>query len=257
MGLQVIEQREVLEKDFKIYGDKENPLFLAKDVANWIDHSDTSKMIKNIDEEEKLVRTLFLSGQKREALFLTEDGLYEVLMQSRKPIAKQFKKEVKKILKQIRLTGGYIPIQEEESEQDIMAKALLIAQNTLNKKDDLIKQQKEIIKAKEVELGSKNKFINQIAISQNSLLVREVGKIASKEGITIGEKTLWKKLRDWGLIFKNTTEPMQSGIDRGYFEVVEGSRENYKGIFTYKTTRVTGKGQVYIINRLMKESEVC
>lgn len=115
--LKVFKQQEVLSKEFKIYGDIENPLFLAKDVANWIDYSykdsrktarDTSKMLKTIDEEEKLVGTLFLSGQNREAWFLTEDGLYEVLMQSRKPIAKQFKKEVKKILKQIRKDGYYL-----------------------------------------------------------------------------------------------------------------------------------------------------
>ena len=59
--------------------------------------------------------------------FLTEDGLYEVLMQSRKPIAKQFKKKVKEILKQIRKTGGYIPVAEDEDDATIMAKALLVA----------------------------------------------------------------------------------------------------------------------------------
>ena len=255
-NLKVIDQRNILGKDFKMYGDFENPLFLAKDVATWIDHNKPSEMISLIDDEEKLKALVSHSGQKREMWFLTEDGLYEVLMQSRKDIAKVFKKEVKKILKQVRKTGGYIPIREEDTEQDIMAKALLIAQNTLNRKDDLIKQQKEVIKAKEVELGSKNRFINQIAISQNSILVREVAKIASKEGIIIGERTLWKKLRDWGLIFKNTTEAMQSGIDRGYFEVVEGSGESSKGVFTYKTTRVTGKGQIYIVQKLIKESQV-
>ncbi|HII4487338.1 TPA: BRO-N domain-containing protein [Clostridium perfringens] len=122
MDIKVIDERSVLGKDFKVYGTTENPLFLAKDVAEWIDYSykdsrktarDTSKMLKTIDEEEKLVGTLFLSGQNREAWFLTEDGLYEVLMQSRKPIAKEFKKEVKKILKQIRLTGGAVRNEEE------------------------------------------------------------------------------------------------------------------------------------------------
>lgn len=121
-NLEVIEERKVLGKDFKVYGTTENPLVLAKDVAEWIDYSykdsrktarDTSKMLKTIDKEEKLVGTLFLSGQNREAWFLTEDGLYEVLMQSRKPIAKEFKKEVKKILKQIRLTGGAVRNEEE------------------------------------------------------------------------------------------------------------------------------------------------
>lgn len=106
MELKIIEQREVLGKEFKIYGTIENPLFLAKDVAEWIEHSDVSMMLRKIDEDEKVSLTNpnnVCGGQK--AWFLTEDGLYEVLMQSRKPIAKAFKKEVKKILKQIRMTG--------------------------------------------------------------------------------------------------------------------------------------------------------
>lgn len=107
MELQVFNQQEVLGKNFTIYGTAQEPLFLAKDVAEWIDHSDTQKMISSIDEDEKLMRTLFLSGQNRQAWFLTEDGLYEVLMQSRKPIAKQFKKQVKEILKTIRKHGMY------------------------------------------------------------------------------------------------------------------------------------------------------
>ena len=65
-------------------------------------------MMRNVDKEEKLTQTLFVSGQGREYWFLTEDGLYEVLMQSRKPKAKEFKKEVKKILKSIRKTGEYV-----------------------------------------------------------------------------------------------------------------------------------------------------
>lgn len=101
----------------------EDPLFLAKDVAEWIDYAwtsksqsarDVSKMLKYVDEEEKLLETIFLSGQNRKAWFLTEDGIYETIMQSRKPIAKQWKKEVKKILKQIRLTGGTVQTDREE-----------------------------------------------------------------------------------------------------------------------------------------------
>lgn len=105
--LKIIDRREVLGQDFKIYGDFESPLFLAKEVAEWIEHSDTSKMCNSVDEDEKvrnIVRTL---GGNQECLFLTEDGLYEVLMQSRKPIAKEFKKQVKVILKEIRTKGSY------------------------------------------------------------------------------------------------------------------------------------------------------
>ena len=96
--LQVIEQREILGKQLTMYGNFEEPLFLAKEVANWIDYSESnvSKMLSNIDDDEKTTRTIITSGSnyQTQAWFLTEDGLYEVLMQSRKPIAKQFKKEV-------------------------------------------------------------------------------------------------------------------------------------------------------------------
>ena len=70
---QQVEQREVLGKEFKIYGTIENPLFLAKDVANWIEHSRASEMLKGIDEDEKLMQTILASGQRREMWFLTED----------------------------------------------------------------------------------------------------------------------------------------------------------------------------------------
>ncbi|WP_314063534.1 phage antirepressor KilAC domain-containing protein [uncultured Vagococcus sp.] len=105
--LQVINEQELLGRYFKVYGDIDNLLFLSKDVAGWIEHSDNSKMLETIDAEEKLKRTIFVSGQNRQMWFLTEDGLYEVLMQSRKPIAKRFKKEIKKILKDIRKYGMY------------------------------------------------------------------------------------------------------------------------------------------------------
>lgn len=199
--------------------------------------------LKNSDVTDSNIRKLNNAGEN----FLTESGVYKLIFKSKKKEAEKFQDWVTdEVLPQIRKTGGYIPINEEESEQDILAKALLIAQNTLQKKN-------ELLKAKDKELESKNKFLNQIAASENSLLVREVAKVASKENIKIGERKLWEKLRSWGLIFKNSTEPMQRGIEQGLFEVVEGTRESYKGLFTYHTTRVTGKGQAYIIDRLLKE----
>jgi len=107
--LQIIEEREVLGKEVKIYGDFENPLFVAQDVADWLeyDKSSINKMLANVDESEKLVGKIFRSGQNRDVTMLTEDGLYEVLMLSTKPNAKPFKKQVKEILKTIRKTGSY------------------------------------------------------------------------------------------------------------------------------------------------------
>ena len=113
--LKVINEQVVLGKVFRVYGDLENPLFLAKDVAEWIEYDGTSvsSMCKLVDEDEvvKIFCTLSYSNNcpkpviptgSANRLFLTEDGLYEVLMLSRKPIAKQFKKKVKEILKGLR-----------------------------------------------------------------------------------------------------------------------------------------------------------
>ena len=160
------------------------------------------------------------------------------------------------MLPQIRKTGGYIGTDENMSDEEIMAKALMVAQNTIDKKNELLKaKEKELINTK-ADLDTKNKFIDQIAVSENSLKVVEVAQIASKKGIKIGQNKLWNKLREWGLIKKNSKyDPKQEYIDRGYFEIVEGTKENSKGVFTYKTTRVLGKGQVYIINKLLKEQK--
>ena len=111
--LKIIEEREILEKQFRIYGTFEEPLFLAKDVAEWIEITNVSQMLSNIDDEEKGIYNIYTPGGNQNLLFLTEDGFYEVLMQSRKPIAKQFKKEVKKVLKQIRKTGSYTLAKEQ------------------------------------------------------------------------------------------------------------------------------------------------
>ncbi|WP_332833462.1 phage antirepressor [Clostridium perfringens] len=247
--VKIIDERAVLGKDFKVYGTTENPLFLAKDVANWIEYDSTQikKMISKVDEEEKVRNNVTTPGGIQNTWFLTEDGVYEVLMQSRKPIAKEFKKEVKKILKQIRLTGGAVRNEEEfiknyfPSFSDEVKQAMVL---------DLKKQNEKIQK----ELEEKNKFINQIAISKNSLKVAEVAQIASKNGIKIGQNRLWAKLREWGLIKESSKyDPKQRYIDCGYFEIVEGAKETYKGVFTYKTTKVTGKGQIYIIDKLLKE----
>lgn len=115
--LKVLNEQEVLGKQFKMYGTAENPLFKASDVAQMIDYSkdgkgnyNVSAMISTVDEDEK--QKIFTNLNNNEVgsntWFLTEDGLYEVLMQSRKPIAKQFKKKIKEILKTIRKTGGYV-----------------------------------------------------------------------------------------------------------------------------------------------------
>ena len=132
--LMVIDERVVFEKKFRVYGDFENPLFLARDVAEWIEYdlSSINKMLNSVDEDEKVRKNVPTLGGIQEMWFVTEDGLYEVLMQSRKPIAKQWKKKVKEILKEIRKTGTYTrPLTPAEQ---LLAQAQLMVdmENRLN-----------------------------------------------------------------------------------------------------------------------------
>ena len=248
------------------------PIFLANPLSEILGYSKTNSMVRRSDDDEKMeisskevgdilgctLHELGISKFAPSIMFITESGLYNAILGSDKKEAKKFKRWVtSEVLPQIRKTGGYIPIENEMSDDEIMAKALMVAQKTINKKDELLKaKEKELIEVKE-DLTKKDNFISQITESENSLKVADVAQIASKKGIKIGQNRLWQKLRDWGLIKKNSKyDPKQEYIERGYFEVVQGAKENSKGVFTYKTTKVLGKGQVYIINRLLEEQNL-
>ena len=103
-----VEKVHILNNDFNVYGSIDAPIFLAQDIAAMIEYSEDKigQMLENVDDDEKLTDTIYRAGQQREMWFVTENGLYELLMQSRKPIAKAFKAEIKKILNRIR-TGGF------------------------------------------------------------------------------------------------------------------------------------------------------
>lgn len=130
----VIDERVVFEKKFRIYGNFENPLFLARDVAEWIeyDKDKVGQMLNNVDNDEKMNSPIYYSGQVRNMWFLTEDGLYEVLMLSRKPIAKEWKKKVKEILKEIRKTGTYTRPLTPAEQLLAQAKLMVDMENRLN-----------------------------------------------------------------------------------------------------------------------------
>lgn len=230
--LQVIYNQEVLGKDFHIYGTVEEPLFLAKDVAEWIEYSKRSdgsyqvgQMLKTVDEDEKIIAVNNVNGG-REQWFLTEDGLYEVLMQSRKPVAKEFKKEVKKILKQIRKTGGYIPLFEDDDVDAIMAKALIIAQKTLDKKNELIKN-----------MQPKADYFD--ALVDRSLLTNF--RDTAKE-LHIRQKDFINWLLENEFIYRdsnNKIKPTAQAIEEGLFELKEFTNEH----FSSTQTLVTPKGR--------------
>lgn len=112
--LEKVAETEILGRKIIMYGSIENPLFLANDVADWIEHSNARSMIRTIDNDEKGVNNVYTPGGNQKMWFVTEDGLYECCMNSRKPIAKQMEKEIKRYLKSIRMTGAAIPEGNEE-----------------------------------------------------------------------------------------------------------------------------------------------
>lgn len=233
--LKVLEEREVLGKEFKMYGTIENPLFLAKDVANWIEHTHTTRMLERVDDDEKLSGIIVHAGQKREMTFLTEDGLYEVLMQSRKPIAKAFKKEVKQILKQIRITGGYIPTTQEDDEETIMAKAFLIAQRTIEKKNKLIEEMTP-------RVNWFDKFMSSEGLYTSTQVAKVLHISSAKKLNTIlnEEKIIFRQGKSW-LPYVST--------DKSWYKLIVGSSENH----SYSQLKFTPKG-IYEISKILDVS---
>ena len=246
--LKLIEQRKVLGKEFRIYGDFENPLFVAGDVADWIEHSNTTEMLKGIDDDEKLTSIILRAGQRRMVAMLTEDGLYEVLMQSRKPIAKEFKREVKQILKTIRKHGLY-------ATDELLDNPDLIIQMASK-----LKEEREARKALEAEndtMKPKALFADAVSASHTSILVGDLAKLLRQNGIDIGANRLFEKLREKGFLMKSGSSknmPTQASMERGLFEIKEGSYINSDGVnVVTKTTKVTGKGQVYFVNLFLEK----
>jgi prophage antirepressor-like protein len=230
-NLKLLDERKLLGKQFKVYGDFDNPLFLAKDVAEWIDYAktgqgyyDISNMLKTIDSEEKLLRKIFVLGQNRNMWFLTEEGLYEILMQSTKPIAKSFKREVKKILKEIRINGGYIHTNIDDDESTIMAKALLIANKTIERHKEKIKNlQNENEKKQEIITEQKPKvdYYDKVTSSKKAISMSEVAKLLKFKNFnnrSIGRNILFEILRD-NNILDRFNQPYQKFVNQNYFEI--------------------------------------
>ena len=244
-SLNVIEEQTVLGKEFKVYGTYDKPLFLAKDVAGWIELTNVTDMISRVDSDE--VTKLNLGGLQGECNFLTEDGLYEVLMQSRKPIAKQFKKEVKKILKDIRRHGLYTT-DELLNNPDIAIKAFTALKEE-REKNKLLQQDNERMKPKEI-------FADAVSASNTSILIGDLAKIIKQNGVDIGQKRLFSWMREHGYLIKRKgadwNSPTQKSMEKGLFEVKETAITHSDGhVSVSKTTKVTGRGQLYFINKFV------
>lgn len=249
-SVKVLTKAEVLTKEFILYGTVEEPLFLAKDVAEWIEYdlSSINKLVQNVDDEEKVRSIIPTLGGEQEMWMLTEGGVYEVLMQSRKPKAKLFKKEVKSILKSIRLNGGYIANQEQLTPEQIVANALIVAQNIINNQN----RQIEEMSVKMSELEKKSDYLDLILESKETVTVTQIAqdygmsakafnKILMKLGIqhkVNGQWILYAKYLGEGYVHSKTVSITRSN---GMKDTVMNTEWKQKGrIFLYNLLKDNG-----------------
>ena len=240
--IKVINEQTVLGKNFRIYGDFENPLFLAKDVAEWIEHSKVSIMLESVDDDEKIKKicevnnsyfTSFKARKTQEMWFLTENGLYEVLMLSRKPIAKQFKKEVKKILHQLRTKGGYI------TEKGLGA----ILDNPDYLMELINESGKRLVEMRKRAELAENKN-NLLMHSEKTYTMSEISKELGYKSAIEFNKVLYNDK----IIFKRngTWIPYSDYSESGYFEIKQSILENELVVYNL---RVTQKGREFLLSK--------
>lgn len=229
-GISLLEEQEVLGKRFRIYGTAENPLFVARDVAEWIEYdiSSVNKMIASVDNDEKVRNNVPTLGGLQETWCLTEDGLYEVLMQSRKPKAKQFKKKVKEILKDIRAHGIYATDN--------------VIDNILNNPDfgiELLTKLKEE-RAARVEAERKNAILAHV---NKTYTMTEIAKeLNMKSAIQLNKLLAEKKIQ----YQVNGTWVFYSQYSNlGYEEIKQEILDNGKVIYHRKITQI---GREFILS---------
>ena len=179
--------------------------------------------------------------------FIPENIFYRLAMKAKNETAEKFQALVAdKIIPSIRKTGGYIASQENLSDSELMAKALLVAQRTIEERNKQI----ETMKPKAL-------FADAVSGSDTSILVRDLAKLLKQNGVDIGEKRLYKKLRDDGYLIKigeSKNSPTQKAMEMKLFEIKESVIIVDGKSRVVKTTKVTGKGQTYFINRFLEEN---
>ena len=227
------------------------PWFVLKDCMSILDLGNPTETVKMFDDDEFSTTEVIDSiGRRQQAYIISEPGLYRLVMRSRKPEAKEFQRWVThEVLPQIRRTGGYIPTSESDSDEDIMARAVLVARKTIERKNQQIASQQSRI----VELEPKARFADSVAASDGTCLVGELAKMLRQNGMDIGQNRLFRLLQADGYLGKsgsNRNVPTQRAMDLGLFRIKETTVTHADGHTTVsRTPKVTGKGQRYFIDR--------
>lgn len=223
------------------------PWFVGKDVATALGYGDTDQAIrKHVQDEDKLTRQIDGGGQKRNATIINESGLYALIFGSKLESAKRFKHWVtSEVLPAIRKHGGYIAGQENMSDEELLAKAFMVAKSKIEENQQQIE-----------ELRPHAVLGHAITTANTSILVGDLAKILKQNGIEIGAKRLFQWMRENGYLIKRKGTdwnlPTQRSMEMELFEIKESVHIDGNGCNKItRTPKVTGKGQEYFVNKFL------
>lgn len=228
------------------------PYFVATDVATALGYTNPRKAISDHCKGVTKRDTPTSSGVQQMS-YINEGDLYRLIMKSKLPSAEKFEKWVmEEVLPSIRKNGGYIAGQETLSDEELLSKALMVAQRKIDEKNNIIAMQDSRIQG----MIPKEIFADAVSASHTSILIGDLAKLICQNGVQIGQKRLFEWLRENNFLIKSGTSrnmQKQRYVEQGLFEVKESNIQNPDGsVRITKTTKVTGKGQVYFVNKFLK-----
>ena len=230
------------------------PWFVAADVCRALDLGQVTNTIRRLDDDEKaLISIKGISRGNDQVSIVNEPGLYSLVLGSRKPEAKAFKRWIThEVIPSIRKNGGYIAGQETMTDDELLANALMVAQRKIAARDKQIEVQEKQIEA----MHPKALFADAVSASKTSILIGDLAKLLKQNGVDIGQKRLFQWLRENKYLISQKgasyNSPTQRSMEMKLFEVKETTITHADGHITInRTAKVTGKGQVYFINKFV------
>ena len=222
------------------------PWFVAADVCRALDLGNPTRALDRLDNDERTLISIRGASNGKPVNGVNEPGLYSLVLGSRKPEAKAFKRWIThEVIPAIRKTGGYhVPQSPEEQ----MAQGLLAAQKLLAEKDKRIE-----------EMRPKEIFADAVSVSKTDILIGDLAKLIKQNGHDIGQKRLFAWLREKGYLIKRKgldwNMPTQKAMEMKLFRVKETVVTHADGHTTVsKTPKVTGKGQIYFVNKFLRKA---
>lgn len=230
------------------------PWFVAADVCRALGLGNSSKAVMPLDDDEKGITICNTPGGEQKMVIVSEPGLYSLIVRSRKPEAKAFKRWIThEVIPAIRKTGGYIAGQETMDDDQLLANALMVAQRKIAERNKQLEAANEKIKAD----APKVLFAETVQKAEGDILVRQLARLMNQRGYDVGERRLYEILRRDGWVIKANAKdqnaPTQKSVDMGLMRVIERTIGSAEKTFLSTTTVITPKGQLYFLNKYAPE----